>query len=59
MIAADCEQRLVAPFTVQGACNRVVFETWLLFMFSTDPDSWTSGDARITLRLIMGAGLLP
>lgn len=44
MIAAYCEQRLMAPFTVQGACNRVVFETWLLFMFSADPDSWTSGD---------------
>ncbi len=29
MIAAYCEQRLMAPFTVEGACNRVVFETWL------------------------------
>ena len=29
MIAAYCEQRLLAPFTVEGACNRVVFETWL------------------------------
>ncbi len=29
MMAAYCEQRLAAPFTVEGACNRVVFETWL------------------------------
>jgi transposase len=29
MIAAYCEQHLLAPFTVEGACNRVVFETWL------------------------------
>lgn len=29
MIAAYCERQLTAPFTVEGACNRVVFETWL------------------------------
>jgi len=29
MIAAYCEHQLSAPFTVTGACNRVVFETWL------------------------------
>jgi hypothetical protein len=29
MIAAYCQQELIAPFTVEGACNRVVFETWL------------------------------
>jgi transposase len=29
MIAAYCEHQLQAPFTVTGACNRVVFETWL------------------------------
>jgi len=29
IIAADCEQPLSAAFTVDGACNRVVFETWL------------------------------
>jgi transposase len=29
MIAAYCQQRLMAPFTVEGSCNRVVFETWL------------------------------
>lgn len=29
IIAAYCERRLSAPFTVKGACNRVVFETWL------------------------------
>lgn len=29
MIAALCQQQLIAPFTIEGACNRVVFETWL------------------------------
>jgi transposase len=29
MIAALCNQNLLAPFTVEGACNRTVFETWL------------------------------
>lgn len=29
MIAAWCNHQLIAPFTVEGACNRVVFETWL------------------------------
>lgn len=29
MIAALCHQKLMAPFTVEGACNRVVFEIWL------------------------------
>jgi transposase len=29
MIAALCNQKLMAPFTVEGACNRVVFEIWL------------------------------
>lgn len=29
MIAALCNQNLSAPFTVEGACNRTVFETWL------------------------------
>ena len=29
MIAALCEQKLFAPFTIEGACNRTVFETWV------------------------------
>jgi len=29
MIAALCDQNLIAPFNVEGACNRTVFETWL------------------------------
>lgn len=29
MIAALCNHQLLAPFTIKGACNRVVFETWL------------------------------
>lgn len=29
MIAALCNHQLLAPFTVEGSCNRNVFETWL------------------------------
>jgi transposase len=29
MIAAYCDHKLIAPFTVEGACNRTVFETWI------------------------------
>ena len=29
MIAAYCQRNLMAPFTIVGSCNRVVFETWL------------------------------
>jgi transposase len=29
MIAGYRDAQLIAPFTVEGACNRVVFETWL------------------------------
>lgn len=29
MIAALCAQQLLAPFTIEGACNRLVFEIWL------------------------------
>lgn len=29
MIAALCNQQLMAPFTVEGSFNRIVFEIWL------------------------------
>ena len=29
MIAAQCLGQMMAPFTVEGACNRAVFEIWL------------------------------
>jgi transposase len=29
MIAAYCEKKLMAPFTIEGACNRSVFEIWI------------------------------
>jgi len=29
MIAAWSNHQLLAPFTIEGACNRLVFETWL------------------------------
>lgn len=29
MIAGLCHHQLLAPFTIEGACNRTVFEIWL------------------------------
>ena len=29
MIAAWCNHKLLAPFTIEGPCNRAVFEIWL------------------------------
>ena len=29
LIAAYCNHQLIAPFTVEGAYNRIVFETWI------------------------------
>jgi transposase len=29
MIAALCHRQLRAPFTVEGACNRSIFEVWI------------------------------
>jgi transposase len=29
MIAALCQEQMITPFTVEGACNRAVFEIWL------------------------------
>ena len=29
MIAAWCDHQLLAPFTIEGSCNRTVFEMWL------------------------------
>jgi len=29
MIAGYCNGQLLAPFTIEGACNRTVFESWL------------------------------
>lgn len=28
IFAAVCQEQLMAPFTVEGSCNRVVFEIW-------------------------------
>ncbi len=36
MIAALCNQNLIAPFTVEGACNRTVFETRERNLFTSD-----------------------
>lgn len=29
MIAAYCQGQIIAPFTIEGAINRNVFETWI------------------------------
>jgi hypothetical protein len=29
MIAGYCKRQLFAPFTIEGACNRTVFKSWL------------------------------
>jgi transposase len=29
MIAGYCKGQILAPFTIEGACNRTVFESWL------------------------------
>ncbi|MEH2462116.1 transposase [Nostoc sp.] len=29
MIVAQCIEQLMAPFTIEGPCNRTVFEIWL------------------------------
>lgn len=40
----DCE--MIAPFTVEGACNRTVFELWLetCFMPQLHPGEWVIVD---------------
>jgi transposase len=42
MIAAYCNRQLIAPFTVEGACNRTVFETWIetCLIQSLKPGQW-------------------
>jgi len=42
MIAAYCNRQLMAPFTIEGACNRTVFETWIetCLIGSLKPGQW-------------------
>jgi transposase len=42
MIAAYCNRQLFAPFTIVGACNRTVFETWIekCLMPALKPGQW-------------------
>jgi len=42
MIAAYCNRQLIAPFTIEGACNRTVFETWIetCLIRSLKPGQW-------------------
>ena len=42
MIAGYCNHQLMAPFTIVGACNRTVFETWIekCLICSLKPGQW-------------------
>jgi len=42
MIAAYCNHQLIAPFTIEGACNRIIFETWIetCLIQSLKPGQW-------------------
>ncbi|HEY9894865.1 MAG TPA: transposase, partial [Candidatus Sericytochromatia bacterium] len=46
MIAGDRAGQLLAPFTVEGACNRTVFEIWLetCLVPLLQPGEWVIGD---------------
>jgi len=44
MIAAYCHQLLLAAFTVEGSCNRVVFETWQRELLNPGAGTGTGGD---------------
>lgn len=46
MIAGYREAQLIAPFTIEGACNRVVFETWLetCLIPTLKPGNWVIVD---------------
>lgn len=46
MIAALCNQQLLAPFTVERACNRLVFETQACGVFGAPTQTGTSGGFR-------------
>ncbi len=41
IIAALCNQNPIAPFTIEGACNRTVLETKVGKLFASDTDNWT------------------
>jgi len=42
MVAAYCNHQLMAPFTIVGACNRIVFETWMetCLLKALKPGQW-------------------
>lgn len=46
MIAGYRDAQLIAPFTIEGACNRVVFETWLetCLIPTLKPGNWVIVD---------------
>lgn len=44
IIAALCDHNLIAPFTVEGACNRTVFETRERDLLASNTSTWTGCD---------------
>ncbi|MEH2052004.1 transposase, partial [Nostoc sp.] len=48
MIAGYRDGQIIAPFTIEGACNRTVFETWLetCLIPMLRPDEWVIGNCR-------------
>ena len=42
MIAAYCNHQLIAPFTIEFVCNRIIFETWIetCLIQSLKPGQW-------------------
>lgn len=46
MIAGYRDGQIIAPFTIEGACNRTVFETWLetCLIPMLQPDEWVIVD---------------
>ncbi len=46
MIAAYCNGQLLAPFTVEGYCNRTVFETKARNLFNPNAKTGTNSDCR-------------
>jgi hypothetical protein len=46
MIAAYCHGELLAPFTVEGSCNRTVFETKARNLFNPNAKTGTNSHCR-------------
>jgi hypothetical protein len=52
MIAGYRGGQLLAPFTVEGACNRTVFEIWLATCLIPllKPGEWSLGNTSVVVK---------